>query len=297
PNVLNRYSPDQGASLKTYASLSFGNTIRDTLRQRQDANSRTDWGLLRKVSQKQLVEALEMEDYQRQPLPAIDWHGPVSKPAMHPQTLAPPAALQSDITLAIEVVAVQPRAAATEVATANPSLHDVIPPPPARSVGPAGRPPVTVPVSTPAIPAAALVQASSRLAAPSLPPAAEAAPASMALVDEPPQPQARAPLPESMPLATPNPQAENTAPAAVEIAVLAPTAPGLPSAQISQPQSPPNQPAARESASPSADSATALATARARCAKLDRGAQPRLRCRLAHPLAQRLFHSRSFRRR
>ncbi|HEY9621295.1 MAG TPA: sigma-70 family RNA polymerase sigma factor [Crinalium sp.] len=61
PNVLKGYSPSQGASLKTYASISFSNTIRDNLRQRQETNSRTDWGLLRKVSQRQLMEALESE--------------------------------------------------------------------------------------------------------------------------------------------------------------------------------------------------------------------------------------------
>jgi RNA polymerase sigma factor (sigma-70 family) len=61
PNVLKGYSPSQGASLKTYASISFSNTLRDTLRQRQETNSRTDWGLLRKVSQRQVMEALESE--------------------------------------------------------------------------------------------------------------------------------------------------------------------------------------------------------------------------------------------
>jgi RNA polymerase sigma factor (sigma-70 family) len=61
PNLLKGYSPTHGASLKTYASISFSNTIRDVLRQRQEANSRTDWGLLRKVSQRQFIEALESE--------------------------------------------------------------------------------------------------------------------------------------------------------------------------------------------------------------------------------------------
>jgi RNA polymerase sigma factor (sigma-70 family) len=59
PVVLRGYNPNQGASLKTYASLVFSNTLRDTLRQRREADSRTDWGLLRKLSQKQLVESLE----------------------------------------------------------------------------------------------------------------------------------------------------------------------------------------------------------------------------------------------
>jgi RNA polymerase sigma factor (sigma-70 family) len=59
PTLLKGYSPSLGASLKTYASLSFSNIIRDTLRHSQEFDSRTDWGLLRKVSRKQLIEALE----------------------------------------------------------------------------------------------------------------------------------------------------------------------------------------------------------------------------------------------
>jgi RNA polymerase sigma factor (sigma-70 family) len=59
PAVLKGYNPSQGASLKTYASLVFNNTLRDTLRQQREADSRTDWGLLRKISQKQLVESLQ----------------------------------------------------------------------------------------------------------------------------------------------------------------------------------------------------------------------------------------------
>ncbi|HAX75493.1 MAG TPA: group 3/4 sigma-70 RNA polymerase sigma factor [Cyanobacteria bacterium UBA11372] len=59
PFVLKGYNPSQGASLKTYASIVFGNKLRDALRQQGEANSRTDWGLLRKLSQKQLVESLE----------------------------------------------------------------------------------------------------------------------------------------------------------------------------------------------------------------------------------------------
>lgn len=63
PTVLRGYDLDQGASLKTYASLVFSNTIRDSLRQQREANSRTDWGLLRKLSQKQLLESLEMAGF------------------------------------------------------------------------------------------------------------------------------------------------------------------------------------------------------------------------------------------
>lgn len=59
PFVLKGYNPSQGASLKTYANLVFSNKLRDALRQQGEANSRTDWGLLRKISQKQLVESLQ----------------------------------------------------------------------------------------------------------------------------------------------------------------------------------------------------------------------------------------------
>lgn len=60
PKILADYESSQSASLKTYASLAFGNAIRDTLRQQREANHRTDWGLLRKLSQKQLIESLQM---------------------------------------------------------------------------------------------------------------------------------------------------------------------------------------------------------------------------------------------
>ncbi|HBB35990.1 MAG TPA: group 3/4 sigma-70 RNA polymerase sigma factor [Cyanobacteria bacterium UBA8803] len=59
PIVLKGYNPKQGASIKTYASIVFSNKLRDTLRQQREAESRTNWGLLRKLSQKQLVESLE----------------------------------------------------------------------------------------------------------------------------------------------------------------------------------------------------------------------------------------------
>lgn len=59
PTLLNGYSSAQGASLATYARLCFSNTIRDTLRQQREVTSRSDWGLLRKASQKQIREALE----------------------------------------------------------------------------------------------------------------------------------------------------------------------------------------------------------------------------------------------
>ncbi|GAP94108.1 sigma-70 family RNA polymerase sigma factor [Leptolyngbya sp. NIES-2104] len=63
PKILADYQPAQTASLKTYASLAFGNAIRDTLRQQRQADQRTDWGLLRKLSQKQFIESLQMAGF------------------------------------------------------------------------------------------------------------------------------------------------------------------------------------------------------------------------------------------
>lgn len=75
PRLLQGYNP-QGASLKTYASLHFNNVIRDTLRQQREANRRTDWGLLRKISQKQLVEALQMAGFAEDTIASyrLAWH-------------------------------------------------------------------------------------------------------------------------------------------------------------------------------------------------------------------------------
>jgi RNA polymerase sigma factor (sigma-70 family) len=57
--VLKGFNPDQGFRLKAYASTIFNSVIRETLRQRQEVDLCTDWSLLRKVSQKRLVEALQ----------------------------------------------------------------------------------------------------------------------------------------------------------------------------------------------------------------------------------------------
>lgn len=59
PHILKGYRLTHGNHLKTFASISFSNKIRDTLRQAHEADSRTDWGLLRKLSKKRLMEALQ----------------------------------------------------------------------------------------------------------------------------------------------------------------------------------------------------------------------------------------------
>jgi RNA polymerase sigma factor (sigma-70 family) len=57
--VLKGFNAQQGFSLKNYASVTLGNLIRESLRQRQEVDICTDWALLRKLSQKRLVEALQ----------------------------------------------------------------------------------------------------------------------------------------------------------------------------------------------------------------------------------------------
>lgn len=57
--ILTGYNPDYGSSLKAYAHRAFGNCIRDQLRQQNAINISSDWGLLRRLSQIQLTQALQ----------------------------------------------------------------------------------------------------------------------------------------------------------------------------------------------------------------------------------------------
>lgn len=56
--VLQGFNPQQGYSLKNYASALFNSLMREGLRQRREVDICTDWALLRKLSQKRLVESL-----------------------------------------------------------------------------------------------------------------------------------------------------------------------------------------------------------------------------------------------
>lgn len=56
--ILKGFNPQQGFSLETYAGAIFTGAIRETLRQQRQVDVCTNWGLLRKVSQKRLMEAL-----------------------------------------------------------------------------------------------------------------------------------------------------------------------------------------------------------------------------------------------
>lgn len=69
--VLTGFDPAQGFELKNYASTTFSSLIRDYLRQRQETDICTNWSLLRKVSQKRLVAALQAQGLQTEIEPYV----------------------------------------------------------------------------------------------------------------------------------------------------------------------------------------------------------------------------------
>lgn len=71
--ILNGYNPDYGSNLKAYARTAFGNCIRDQLRQQQEVNISSDWGLLRRVSQTQLTQALLTAGFVQTSAPILIW--------------------------------------------------------------------------------------------------------------------------------------------------------------------------------------------------------------------------------
>ncbi|GAB4554973.1 MAG: sigma-70 family RNA polymerase sigma factor [Pleurocapsa sp.] len=56
--VLKGFDRERGFNLKSYASITFSNLIRELLRQKGEIDICSDWSLLRKISQKRLTEAL-----------------------------------------------------------------------------------------------------------------------------------------------------------------------------------------------------------------------------------------------
>jgi RNA polymerase sigma factor (sigma-70 family) len=58
--VIKGFDAAHGYSFKNYASATLNSLIRETLRQTQEVDICTDWGLLRKISQKRLTEALQL---------------------------------------------------------------------------------------------------------------------------------------------------------------------------------------------------------------------------------------------
>jgi RNA polymerase sigma factor (sigma-70 family) len=59
PKILKSCNPDVSGSVKGYASIAFGNIIRDYLRQNQETDLCNNWALLLKVSRKLLTESLQ----------------------------------------------------------------------------------------------------------------------------------------------------------------------------------------------------------------------------------------------
>ncbi|ACC85397.1 sigma-70 family RNA polymerase sigma factor [Nostoc punctiforme] len=57
--VLKSFNPEKCSSLKAYATMALPSRLKDILRQRKEADICTNWGLLRKVSKKQFLEALD----------------------------------------------------------------------------------------------------------------------------------------------------------------------------------------------------------------------------------------------
>lgn len=57
--VLKGFDRERGFGLKSYASITFSNLIREILRQRQEVDICSEWSLLRKLSKKRLSESLQ----------------------------------------------------------------------------------------------------------------------------------------------------------------------------------------------------------------------------------------------
>lgn len=71
--ILDGYDPDYGSNLKAYACTAFGNCIRDQLRQQHEVNISSDWGLLRRLSQTQLTQALLTAGFVQTSAPILVW--------------------------------------------------------------------------------------------------------------------------------------------------------------------------------------------------------------------------------
>ncbi|MEH1908021.1 sigma-70 family RNA polymerase sigma factor [Nostoc sp.] len=57
--ILKNFNPEKCSSLKAYATIAIPSRLKDILRQRKEADICTNWALLRKVSKKQFLEALD----------------------------------------------------------------------------------------------------------------------------------------------------------------------------------------------------------------------------------------------
>ncbi|MEH1940500.1 MAG: sigma-70 family RNA polymerase sigma factor [Nostoc sp.] len=57
--ILKNFNPEKCSSLKVYGTMAIPSRLKDILRQRKEADICTNWALLRKVSKKQFLEALD----------------------------------------------------------------------------------------------------------------------------------------------------------------------------------------------------------------------------------------------
>jgi len=75
--VLKGFNPEHNSTLKGYARAIFNSTIKGILRQRQETDICSDWGLLRKLSQKRVTEALEQQGFSPDAIAAytLAWQG------------------------------------------------------------------------------------------------------------------------------------------------------------------------------------------------------------------------------
>ncbi|MBZ8179663.1 sigma-70 family RNA polymerase sigma factor [Oscillatoria salina] len=75
--ILNNFDPQQGVALRNYAKAIFNTTMREILRQRQEVDICTAWGLLRKISQKRLMESLQQVGLSEKTIARyiLAWHG------------------------------------------------------------------------------------------------------------------------------------------------------------------------------------------------------------------------------
>jgi RNA polymerase sigma factor (sigma-70 family) len=63
PKLLQAFDSSKPTGLKAYANTVFGNCVRDYLRQRQEVDVCSDWGLLQKISRKRLLDALTANNF------------------------------------------------------------------------------------------------------------------------------------------------------------------------------------------------------------------------------------------
>lgn len=69
--ILRGFNPSQSINLKAYAGIAFSSIIREFLRQRRVVDICSDWALLRKISRKRLISALQESSMPVEQMPAV----------------------------------------------------------------------------------------------------------------------------------------------------------------------------------------------------------------------------------